>query len=172
MSAFSTWVARIAVVVSIVVGLGATGAVAASTAVSVVSGTLKIEVLDDPIFHIDDLWMRVPSDTEFHRWLSEGLDQRVDVQVTTDPAGFADQPHMRILTGTLIHQTAPAPTAVTTDVMGKLPRGDSPMVHILFLQDPLSGSLGPITFQTTDRDMAAKFVPYDGRRIGIVIRIE
>jgi hypothetical protein len=52
-----------------------------------------------------------------------------------------------------------------------LPAGNSPVVHVLFLRDELSGSLGAVTFETADLETATKFDPYDNTHINIVIAI-
>jgi len=169
-----TWLARIAVIASMFIGLGATGTVAADhTDVIVASGKLHGRFLADALFHIgEEFWMRVPSDTEFNRWLSQGLKRQVVIVLTTDPARFADAKSTRILSGTLIHNTAPTPTPATTDRVGRLPGGNMSFVHVLFLKDELTGSFGAVTFETADRVTAAKFEPYDGAHINIVIQLD
>ena len=48
-----------------------------------------------------------------------------------------------------------------------------PVVHTLFLKDELTGSLGAVTFQTTDLATAAKFDSYDNDNdVSIVIQIK
>lgn len=167
------WLARIAVIAPVFIGLGATRTSAAKdTEVVVASGTLGGHVLAGALFHIGEFWMRVTPDTEFHRWLAQGIDRKVVVMLTTNPDRFGDARNVRILSGTLMHGTAPNPTPATTDVIGRLPAGNLPLVHILFLKDELSGSLGPITFETADFDTATKFDPYDDTHTNIVIKIE
>lgn len=163
-----------AVIASMFVGLGATGTLAADHAdVIVASGKLHGQFLADALFNVgEEFWMRVPSDSEFNRWLSQGLKRPVVIRLTTDPARFADVKNMRILSGTLIHNTAPTPTPVTTDRVGRLPEGNMSFVHVLFLKDELTGSFGPITFETADRVTASKFEPYDGAHVNIVILID
>jgi len=92
--------------------------------------------------------------------------------MTAHPDRFADAKNVRILSGTLMHQTAPAPTPAAANVFGNLPPGDSPIVHVLFLKDKLTGSLGAVTFETADLVTAAKFNDYDGTYLNIVIEIE
>ena len=82
-----------------------------------------------------------------------------------------DGKSVRILSGRLIHGTAPNPTPVTSNVVGNLPEGNSSVVHILFLKDDLTGTLGAVTFETADLDTARKFDAYDGARVNIVIKI-
>ena len=41
-------------------------------------------------FHIDDLWLKVTPDTEFHRWLSQGIDRDVTITLTANADRFAD----------------------------------------------------------------------------------
>jgi hypothetical protein len=40
--------------------------------------------------------MRVPSDTEFNRWLSQGLKGKAVIMLTDDPARFGDAKNARI----------------------------------------------------------------------------
>ena len=136
------------------------------------SGKLEGRFLAGSLFHIDEFWIRVSTDTEFNRWLSEGLKHNVVVLLTTNPDRFGDQKNVRILSGTLQHGVAPKPTPTTTDVVGRLPEGDSGLVHILFLKDELTGSLGAVTFETADRVVASAFDVYDGAHISIVITID
>jgi hypothetical protein len=166
------WLARI-VVIGAMFALRAPGTSADQGAdVVVVSGELHGRFLAGELFHIDEFWIRVPNGTEFNRWLSRGLGHKVAVLITANPAKFGDVETMRILSGTLIHNIAPAPTPVVEDVVGRLPEGNLGFVHILFLKDELSGTFGPITFETTDHQEAMKFADYDGKPITIVIRIE
>ena len=167
------WLVRTAVIVSMVVGPGTIAPRAADDGDLVVaSGTLDGRFLDSALFHIGEFWMRVPPDTEFNRWLSQGLGRTVVIRLLTDPARFDDVKNVRILTGILMHQTAPKPTPATTDVVGRLPEGGSGFVHVLFLKDELTGTLGAVTFETADVATAAKFDIYNGLRINIVIQLE
>ena len=167
------WPAGIAVIASIFIGLGAARALAAEgTEVVVVSGTLDGRFLARALFHVGEFWMRVPADTEFNRWLSQGVDRKVVIRLMSDPARFADVKNVRILTGILIHQIAPAPTPAFIDVIGRLPAGDLSFVHMLFLKDELTGTFGPVTFETADFATAAKFDAYDDTEISIVIEIQ
>ena len=77
-----------------------------------------------------------------------------------------------ILSGTLMHETAPSPTPAITDVVGRLPAGNLSVVHVLFLEDELTKSIGAVTFETADADTVAKFDVYDDTPINIVIKIE
>ena len=165
--------AGMAVVISMILGPGGLRTSATADAnVIVVSGTLDGEFLAGALFHIGEFWMRVPPDTAFHRWFSQGMNRKVVITLTTDPARFGDAGNVRILSGTLMHGTAPQTTPATTDVVGRLPAGNSPVVHILFLKDELTGSFGAVTFETADLEVAAKFTPYDGTHINLVIQIE
>ena len=165
-------VVRIAIIASMFMGLDATKILAAEKAnVIVASGKLDDRFLDDALFHIGEFWMRVAPNTEFRRWLAQGTHRTVVISLMTNPAQFVDARNVRILVGTLMNETASNPTPMTTDVVGRLPEGNSPLVHILFLRDELSGRLSAVTFETSDRDTAAKFAPYDGTNIGIVIAI-
>jgi hypothetical protein len=165
---------RTALLASMLVGLGATRPSAAGKpGVIVASGELDDRFLADSLFHIGEFWMKVAPDTEFHRWLSRGMHREVVISLLADPAAFVDAgSNVRMLVGTLIHSTAPNPTPMTTDVVGRLPSGNAPLVHVLLLQDNLTGSLGAVTFQTSDYETAVKFAPYDGTIIGIVITLD
>jgi hypothetical protein len=46
-----------------------------------------------------------------------------------------------------------------------------PVVHVLFLKDDVTGSLGAVTFQTSDRSTALKFDAYDSEPINVIIKI-
>src|ERR1017187_5717750 len=95
-------------IASIFAGLGATGAWAAEGAdVVVVSGTLDGQFLSHALFHVGEFWMKVQPDTIFNRWLSEGIDKKVVITLVADPAPLADVKNVRILSGTLVHETAP-----------------------------------------------------------------
>lgn len=167
------WLARAAVILPMVVGLGSTRPLAAEDVELVVaSGKLDGRFLASALFHIGEFWMRVPPNTEFNRWLSQGIDRKVVIRLMTNPARFNDATNVRILTGMLTHETAPKPTPATTDVVGRLPEGDSGFVHVLFLKDELTETLGAVTFETADVATAMKFETYNGARISIVIQIE
>ena len=122
----------------------------------IASGTMGHHTLTNDLFHINDLWMRVRPETEFHRWLSQGVDRHVTVSLTTAPERYADTANIRILTGVLIHNTAVDAMVVT---------------HILYLQDPATHVLGAITFETTDVGMAAKWDVYDNGEVSVVIKV-
>ena len=77
-----------------------------------------------------------------------------------------------ILTGKLVHQTAPNLTPNTVDVVGELPPGDLPMVHIVYLRDEVFGTLGAVTLQTSDGATASRFERFDDASVSIVIAIE
>jgi hypothetical protein len=169
----TTRFARIALITSMFIGLGATSSLAAKDGeVVVASGTLDGRFLADSLFHIGEFWMKVSPDTVFHRWLSEGLHKKVVILLTADPSRFADAKNVRILSGTLMHETAPPVTPATTNVVGRLPEGNSGATHILFLKDELTGTLGAVTFETTDLETAAKFHAYDDALVNIVIQIQ
>lgn len=160
------------VIVTSIIGLGATTVAAADADVVVASGTLRGQFLAEALFHIDEFWISVPADTEFNRWLSRGLGHTVVVRLMTDPSRFADVKDVRVLGGTLMHGLAPVATPNTVDAVGRVPAGDSPVVHILFLRNDLTGSFSPVTFQTADLVTAAKFDAYDDAPINIVIQIQ
>ena len=132
----------------------------------------KLSRRSSELFRIDELWIRVAEDTEFHRWLSQGIDEEVAIVITANTARLADEPGARILTGQLIHETAPAVTPNTVDQVGQLPSGNLPMVHIVFLRDDVTGTLGAVTLQTADAVTASKFDGFDDARVSIVIRIK
>jgi len=125
--------------------------------VAVASGTLVHHELTDDLFHIDNLWMKVKPDTAFHRWLMQGVDRTAFVILTTNPARFLDADNVRILPGRLMHNTTPA-------------EGGPPM-HVLFLKDELTRSLGAVTFQTDDPAIVKKVEPFCGAPISVIIEI-
>ena len=88
-------------------------------------------------------------------------------------ATSGDEPNARVLSGTLSHQMAPKPTSIDSDVVGRLPRGDSGFVHEYFVSDAIAGAvtLSPVTFETADSATVAKFSPFEGGRVTIVIEI-
>ncbi len=129
---------------------------ARNTDVTVASGKLEHHFLTNDLFHIDKLWMEVKSDTEFHRWLSQGINGKVSIVVTTNPEKFGDRPNVRILTGKLIHQLAPSLT---------------PIVHMMFLYDEVLEALGAVTFETDDPVTARKFDGFDDKVVSIVIEL-
>lgn len=120
------------------------------------SGTLTHHVLTNDLFHVASLWMRVRPETEFHRWLSQGIDRQVTVILTTNADRFEDVENVRILRGPLICETAPDATRI---------------VHIVFVRDELTGSPGPITFETGDSIVARAFDAYEDADVSIVIQI-
>ncbi len=139
----------------------------------VASGKLEGRFLADALFHIDEFWMRVASETEFNRWLSQGLDRPVVVRLVADTARAGDERNARILSGILVHQTAPKPTSITTDVVGRLPQGDSGFVHVFFVKDDIAGgaTLGAVTFETADLATVSKFSAFEGVHVNILIEI-
>ena len=155
------------------VGIGAAGGAAAQQQETIVaSGKLESRFLAGSLFHIDEFWIRVTAGTEFNRWLSQGLKHNAVVLLTGNPERFADQKDVRILTGLLHHETAPKPTPVTTDVVGRLPQGDSGLVHVLFVQDEQTGILSTVMLETADRFVVSQFEKFEGARVSIVIAIE
>src|SRR3954464_12210737 len=122
--------------------------------VVVVSGKLAHHFLSNDLFRIDTLWMQVAPDTLFHRWLSQGINGKVEVILTTSPEKFGDRPNVRILSGRMMHETVP-----TT----------SPIVHSLFVFDEQTGTAGPVTFETDDHRTAHKFDAFDDQPVSIVI---
>jgi hypothetical protein len=140
--------------------------------VTIADGKLIHSRFSSELFRIDELWMRVTKETEFHRWLSQGIDRNVAIVLTTNTARLGDEAGSRILTGRLMHQTAPNPTPNTVDAVGQLPPGNLPMVHIVFLRDDRTGTLGAVTLQTSDRATARKFDGFDDANVSIVIKIK
>ena len=139
-------------------GVGGAGPFATKGAdVTVASGKLAHHDFTNDLFRIDELWMQVTPDTQFHRWLSQGINGKVSVVLTTHPDRFGDRPTIRILSGKLMHETAPHM---------------SPIVHMIFLRDELTGSVGAVTFETDDRSTAQKFDAFDDDDISIVIEIK
>ena len=139
----------------------------------VASGTLDGRFLAGLLFHIDEFWMKVASGTEFHRWLSQGLGHPVVIRLVRNTARLADEKNVRILSGLLMHQTVPKLTPATTDVVGRLPRGDSGLVHMYFVIDAIAdtATLSAITFESADLATVSKFNAFEGARISIVIEI-
>ena len=117
--------------------------------------------------------MKVGDGTEFHRWLSQGLDHVVVIRLMADATPVGDEKNLRILTGTLVHEVAGRVTPNTTNVVGRLPEGDSGFVHMFFVRDEIAGTgaLSPITFESADLATVAKFSAYEGAHVNIVIQI-
>ena len=140
-------------------GVSASGQTVAQDAdadVTVVSGKLAHHWLTDELFHIGDLWMQVAPNTQFHRWLSQGINRGVAIILTRKPDTFGDRDNARILRGTMMHGTSPR---------------TSPIVHIMFLKDELTGSVGAVTFETDDPVLARTFDAFDDGEVGIIIEI-
>jgi len=92
---------RIAVIASMCIGAGAARLHAAPGADAIVaSGTLDGRFLAGSLFHIAEFWMRVAKGTEFHRWLSQGLDHHVVIRLAPDTARSGDEKNVRVLSGT------------------------------------------------------------------------
>ena len=127
------------------------------TEVTLVSGTLTHHALTNDLFHIGDLWMHVIPNTEFHGWLSEGIGREVAIVLTPHADRFADVKGVRILTGTLIHDTQP---------------NAAPIVHVLFLKDLMTGAFSAVTFQTTDLGLVKTFDRFDNAEVSLVIQIK
>jgi hypothetical protein len=112
--------------------------------------------LTNDLFHIDDLWFRVEPDTAFHRWLSQGVGNQAAITLTDEPGRFADVANVRILTGRLAHQTVPSA---------------SPVLHVLFLRDEVTESLGAVTFEAEDPVIAATFDLWAGVEVSVIVEI-
>jgi hypothetical protein len=149
------FVAALALTVASVSG-NSLAAQAPARDVVVVSGKLAHHFFTNDLFRIDTLWMQVAPDTLFHRWLSQGINGPASIVVTTAPEKFGDRPNVRILSGKLMHGTAP---------------GESPIVHIIYVVDDQTGTAGAVTFETDDLATAVKFDAFDDRAISIVIEI-
>ena len=148
---------RALLLVALYGGVCAAHAPAAHADVTVASGKLEHHFMTNDLFHIDELWMQVESDTVFHRWLSQGINDHVAITLTTDPGRFGDRPSVKILTGKMMRGVDP---------------GTSPIVHMIFLRDELTGSLGAVTFETDDPVTALKFDGFDDTEVSIVIEIK
>ena len=165
---------RIAVIASVLIGAGTTRLHADRAADGIVaSGKLDGRFLASSLFHIDEFWIKVAGGTEFHRWLSQGLGHPVVVRLAADATRLTDEKNLRILSGMLVHETAPKPTSITTDVVGRLPEGDSGFVHVFFVRDDIAGSgtLGAVTFESADLATVSKFSAFEGARVNIIIEI-
>ena len=125
--------------------------------VTVASGKLAHHFLTNDLFHIDELWMQVAPDTVFHRWLSQGINDKASIVLTTNPDTFGDRPNIRILTGRLTHEVNPS---------------ESPIVHMMFLRDEATGTVGAVTFETDDPVTAQKFDGFDDKDVSIVIELK
>jgi len=122
----------------------------------IASGVMDHHRLTNDLFHVNDFWMRVTPDTEFHRWLSQGIDRHVSISLTTTPERYGDSSNVRILTGTLIHNTSIDASLI---------------LHVLYVQDPQTRALSPVTFETVDQHTAAKWDNFDNGEVSVVIRV-
>jgi len=122
--------------------------------VTLIAGKLAHHRLTNDLFHINGLWMRVEHGTVFHRWLLRASGREVAIAMTDNPSRFADLPDVRILSGRLIHQTVPSAT---------------PIVHIVFLTDSRTGTIGAVKFETKDRLIAALFDEWSDSEVSVVI---
>ena len=122
----------------------------------IASGTLEHHVMTNDLFRINDFWIRVTPDTEFHRWLSRGIDGHVSISLTTTPGRYEDSANVRILTGTLAHNTAIDATLV---------------LHVLYVIDPQTRALSPVTFETVDPHTASKWDDFDDGEVSVVIKV-
>ena len=140
----------------VVSGTSAVTSTPLQTDAVIVAGPLVHHRLANALFQIGELWMRAEPGTVFHRWMLSGAGRHATISVTTQPDRYADVPHVRIITGRLIHQTAPSA---------------SPVIHSLFVQGQETGRLGALTFQTTDKVIADAFDAWTDAEVSIVIRI-
>jgi hypothetical protein len=126
------------------------------TEITMVAGTLGHHAQTAALFHIGDVWMRVAPNAEFSRWLSQGVDRHAAIIIAANPERFGDVKGMRILTGTLIHDTQP---------------NTSPPVHELFLKDLMTGAFSAVTFETTNPSIAKTFDFFDNPEVSLIIQI-
>ena len=147
---------RALLLVVVCAGVCAAQTTARRADITVASGKLEHHFLTNDLFHIDKLWIEAASDSLFHRWLSQGINDTVAIILTTDPDQFGDRPNVRIMSGTLVHELAPSTT---------------PIVHVLFLRDEATGTVGSVVFETADPVLAQKFDAYDDQEVSIVIAI-
>jgi hypothetical protein len=125
--------------------------------VRMADGRLVRDVMTKVSFHVGALWMQVAPDTVFHKWLASGAGKRATIVLTTDTSRMTDAKNARLLTGTLVHCTAP---------------GKTPVIHTFMVKDHVLGVLGQVTFQTTDNALAAKFAAHDGANFSLVLSIK
>jgi hypothetical protein len=108
------------------------------------------------LFHVGELWLHAPTGSIMNRWLLQAADAQVAVTLTSRPDTYGDSPDVKILTGTLQHNTAPRGLAT---------------IHIVFMRDEVTGTIGPVTFETTTFGVASRFDRYTGKNVSIVIRV-
>jgi len=119
-------------------------------------GRLVQDHRTDNLFHVGELWLHAPRGSVFHRWLLQAADGQVTVTLTSRPDAYGDDPNVKIVTGTLQHNTAPAGTET---------------IHIVFMRDDVTGVLGPVTLETTAFSVASRVDRFTGQPVSIVIRI-
>lgn len=124
--------------------------------VPVACGRLAQDRSPDNLFHVGELWLHAPRGSVMDRWLSQAANGQVAVTLTSHPDVYGDQSNVKILTGTLQHNTAPYGLAT---------------IHIVFMRDEVTGTLGPITFETTAFGVASQFDRYTGKDVSIVVRV-
>src|SRR5689334_11244738 len=124
--------------------------------VPVVCGRLTQDRSHDNLFRVGELWLHARRGSVMDRWLSQAANRRVVVTLTSHPDAYGDRANVKILTGTLQHNTAPR--GMTT-------------IHIVFMRDEMTGTLGPITFETTAFNVASRFDRYTGKDVSIVVRV-
>jgi hypothetical protein len=132
------------------------------TDVTVISGKLARPVFTHGLFRIGPLWFQVPSsNAPFHEWLLQARGRQAAVTLTTNGERFADAKNTQIVSGTPVHETVPSV---------------SPIVHLMFLRDTVTGSAA-VTFQTTDVLVGSRLETYMGdshvaSRVSVIIQIE
>jgi hypothetical protein len=125
-----------------------------SSDIVVANDDLAHHALTNELFHIDSLWIQTQPGSEFYRWLLGESGKPMALVLTSNPGHFGDRRHARILTGTLVHSTGPS---------------EPPIVHVLVLVDPKLGVVSPITLETDDPAVAAKFDEFDNAEVSIVL---
>jgi hypothetical protein len=75
--------------------------------VRIADGPLVHHRITANVFHMGALWMQVAPDTVFHKWLSGGAGKRATLALIADTPAPMDSRNTRVLTGALVHCTAP-----------------------------------------------------------------
>ena len=126
------------------------------TEIVIASGKLGHGGLNDELFRVGNVWIRIEPGTESYRWLSAGIGREARLTLARDASRFADRRNTRILPGTLFHTEVPS---------------EWPMTHILFFKDDGTGALGPLTIQTEDEGIAGLFGDQENFASSLVVQI-
>ena len=121
-----------------------------------VCGRLVQHRRTDNLFRVGKLWLHAPRGSVFDRWLAQAAGAEVVVSLTSRPDSHGGEPNLKILTGTLQHNTAPS---------------ELDTIHVVYMRDQHTGTPGPVTFETTAFDLASRFDAYAGRTVSIIIRV-